>query len=385
MNELIEELDGVLREIYRSNDFIALHQPSFRGREVELVSEAITTGWVSSAGSQVGQFERAIGSFLDSPFAVATVNGTAALQLMLTALQIGPGDEVLCPDLSFVATAAAIVHAGASPVFIDAEKERLGMCPESLAGFLETHGSMRDGICYNATTGKALRACLVMHNVGIPSRMKALEEICEQYGIVLLEDAAEALGSSLDGRACGTIGHAGVLSFNGNKVITTGGGGMLLTGDEALAKHARHLSTTAKTPHPYAYQHDAIGFNFRMPSLNAALGLGQIDTLVETLELKRQQAKYLEERISGLDQIRFINPSSHAIKYNHWFNVIELIGVDQEEFIQGLSARKIMARPVWSSISEMSPYSNQPSSEVTMSRKLANTVVCLPNGVADRD
>ena len=385
MNELIEELDGVLREIYRSNDFIALHQPSFRGREVELVSEAITTGWVSSAGSQVGQFERAIGSFLDSPFAVATVNGTAALQLMLTALQIGPGDEVLCPDLSFVATAAAIVHAGASPVFIDAEKERLGMCPESLAEFLETHGSMRDGICYNATTGKALRACLVMHNVGIPSRMKALEEICEQYGIVLLEDAAEALGSSLDGRACGTIGHAGVLSFNGNKVITTGGGGMLLTGDEALAKHARHLSTTAKTPHPYAYQHDAIGFNFRMPSLNAALGLGQIDTLVETLELKRQQAKYLEERISGLDQIRFINPSSHAIKYNHWFNVIELIGVDQEEFIQGLSARKIMARPVWSSISEMSPYSNQPSSEVTMSRKLANTVVCLPNGVADRD
>ena len=381
MNNELESLSATLREMYATDNFIPLHEPSFRGREKELVVDCIESGWVSSVGQYVNQFEELLAQKVGVNYAVATVNGTAALELMLLSLGVGPGDCVLCPDLSFVATAAAICHIGAEPIFIDVENERFGMCPTALQEFLETSTEYRDGQTFLKESNKPIKACLVMHNVGFPVLWDELSRLCRAAGITILEDAAEALGSAYNGQVWGSFGKAGILSFNGNKVMTTGGSGAFVTNDEALAVKARYLATTAKCKHPYRYEHDEIGYNFIMPNINAAMGVAQLETLEETLALKRSQAQHIRERLKELSFAAFLEPDDG---YNHWFNAVKLIGATADEVIPLPADLKIMARPIWSSISEMKPYKNFVRGVITNSPRLANTVICLPNGVSPR-
>ena len=275
------------RGLHNTDEFIPLHRPVFAGDEKALLTECIDSNFVSSVGKRVDEFEQRMADFTGARFGVAVVNGTSALQVALRVAGVESGDEVVTQALTFVATANAIAHAGAEPVFVDVDRDTLGLSPEALATWLDANAERREGRCFNRATGKRISACMPMHTFGLPCRIEEIGRICADWGIALVEDAAESLGSYVGERHTGTFGRLGVFSFNGNKIITTGGGGVIVTDDEALAKHAKHLTTTAKVPHPYEYVHDELGYNFRMPNLNAALGCAQMDQLPGFLETKR--------------------------------------------------------------------------------------------------
>ncbi|HET9031774.1 MAG TPA: LegC family aminotransferase [Dokdonella sp.] len=372
-----------VRSIY-GDGFIPLHRPVFEGNEKQYLVDCIDSNFVSSVGAKVTEFEQQIADFTGSRYAIATVNGTAALHAALQLAGVGQNDEVISQALTFIATCNALSYAGARPVFVDVDRDTLGMSPVALRSFLEQHAERRDEGCYNKSSGRRIAACVPMHTFGFPLRIEEIARLCTEYGIILVEDAAESLGSYVGERHTGNFGKLATLSFNGNKVITTGGGGMIITNDEALAKRAKHLTTTAKVPHPYEFVHDEIGYNYRLPNLNAALGCAQMERLAKMLAIKRGVAQGYREFFAGTD-IRFVEPLTGNTA-NHWLNAI-VLGSEEERdaFLQFTNSRDVMTRPVWRLMSRLPMFQDCQNDGLENSRWLEARVVNLPSSVPESE
>lgn len=363
---------------------IPLHRPVFVGNECTYLAEAIDSNFVSSVGARVGEFEHRIGTFTGCSRAVATVNGTAALHIALLVAGVRPGDEVLSQALTFVATCNAISYIGARPVFVDVDENTMGMSPQALRAWLETNTRREGGRAFNIRTGACISACVPMHTFGLPCRIAEIAATCEEFGVTLVEDAAESLGSFIGSRHTGTFGKLAALSFNGNKIITTGGGGMIVTDDAALADRARHLTTTAKVPHAWEFVHDEVGFNYRMPNLNAALGCAQLEKLPAMLRIKADiAARY--RAFCAEHEMRFIEPIEGTTA-NFWLNAIRLRDrAARDAFLEYTNARGVMTRPIWRLMSELSAFSKCQTDGLETSRWLADRVVNLPSSVPEHD
>ena len=370
-----------VRSIY-GDGFIPLHCPVFEGNEKQYLLDCIDSNFVSSVGAKVVEFEQQIAAFTGSKYAIATVNGTAALHVALQLAGVQRGDEVISQALTFIATCNALSYSGAHPVFVDVDRDTLGMSPDALRRFLSIHTERRQGGCWNTGTGRRIAACVPMHTFGIPVRIAEIAAICAEWGIALVEDAAESLGSYVNGRHTGTFGKLATLSFNGNKTITTGGGGMIVTDDETIALRAKHLTTTAKIPHPYEFVHDEVGYNYRLPNLNAALGCAQMERLPEMLAIKADVARRYEELFAG-SNIHFVQPLQGNVA-NRWLNAIVLASEeDRDEFLQYTNARGVMTRPVWRLMSRLPMYKDCQHDGLENSQWLEARVVNLPSSVPD--
>jgi len=376
---IIESTVDFIRKIY-GDGAIPLHRPIFDGNEKAYLSDCIDSNFVSSAGAKVFEFEDKVASFTGAKHAVAVVNGTNALQVALLVAGVNAGDEVITQALTFVATCNAISYAGANPVFIDVDKDTVGMSPASLREFLEGNAFRKGGQAFNKSSGKRIKACLPMHTFGLPCRIQEISDICKEWGIHLVEDAAESLGSFYGKRHTGTFGLLGAISFNGNKIITTGGGGMLLTDDDQLAKRAKHITTTAKIPHKYEFWHDEVGFNYRLPSLNAALGVAQMEQLHWMLEMKERVAREYCEFFSSIGW-QMVHPLQNC-KSNNWLNAI-VLGNQKERnaFLEYTNEKNIMTRPIWRLMSELEMFKHCQNDGLKNSKWLEERVVNLPSSV----
>jgi aminotransferase in exopolysaccharide biosynthesis len=371
----------IVRSIYGAGD-IPLHRPLFAGNERRYLVDCIDSNVVSSIGARVIEFEQRIAAFTGASHAVATVNGTAALHTALQLVGVQQGDEVLTQALTFVATCNAMSYLGASPVFVDVDLDTLGLSPEALCRWLAANAVVRAGQAYNRITGRRIAACVPMHTFGFPLRIADVVALCDQHGIPVVEDAAESLGSFSGGRHTGTYGRLGTLSFNGNKILTTGGGGMLVTDDAALAQRARHWTTTAKVPHPYEYLHDAVGYNYRLPNLNAALGCAQLERLPDMLAAKADVAKRYAAHFVASD-VRFVQPIAGA-KANHWLNTIVLASqTERDALLHETHQGGVMTRPIWRLISSLAMYQHCQHDGLANSRWLEERVVNLPSSVPE--
>ena len=374
-SRVVEAIRSVVR------DRAALHEPEFAGNEWQYVRDTIDTGWVSSAGSYVDRFEEMLAERIGVARVVATANGTAALHLALVMAGVSPGDEVLTPTLTFVATPNAVTYCGAVPHFVDSNEETLGIDPYRLARYLDRIGERVDGQLVNRNTGRPIRAVLPMHTFGHPVDLDPLIEVCERHGIVLVEDAAESIGSYYKGRHTGGIGRIGALSFNGNKTVTTGGGGAVATDDEELGARAKHLSTQAKVPHRWEYVHDAIGFNYRLPNLNAALGCAQLEQLDGFLTDKRRLAERYAEAFTAVPGVRFFVEPPFA-RSNYWLNAILLDEPDLAQRDAVLGATNdvgLQTRPVWRLMHRLPMYADAPRDSLVVSEALEARLVSIPS------
>ena len=362
-------------------DFVPLHEPEFLGDEERLVLDCIRSGWVSSVGQYVDRFEAEIAAASGTAHGVAVVNGTAALEVALRVVGVMPGDEVLLPSLTFIATANATHHLGAVPHFVDAESRTLGLDPAALRAHLERISDHREGVTVNAQTGRRLAAVVPMHVFGHPVDMEGLIEVANDHGLVVVEDAAESLGSSVGGRSCGSLGRIAALSFNGNKIITTGGGGAIVTDDPDLAKRAKHLTTTAKAPHSWKFYHDEIGYNYRMPNLNAALGVAQLKQLDARLAQKRVLAERYIDGFKGARGVEVFVERLGTIA-NYWLNTLMLSeekALARDTVLEVLNSAGLMARPVWEPLHTLPIYSNCPRAPLPVTEDLAARLVNLPS------
>jgi perosamine synthetase len=379
--QFADRLIAHVRSVY-GDGFIPLHRPVFEGNERQYLVDTIDSNFVSSVGERVTEFENRIAEFAGAKYAVATVNGTTALHTAMLVAGVQPGDEVLTQALSFVATCNAIVTAGAHPVFVDVDRDTMGLSPTAVEKFIHANYEKRTGGLFNISTGRRLAACIPMHTFGHPVRIHELVEICAQFGITLIEDAAESLGSYVGDIHTGHIGKLGVFSFNGNKVITTGGGGMIVTDDEALARHAKHLTTTAKTPHAYEFIHDEVGFNYRMPNLNAALGVAQLERLPEMLEAKRKVAQGYSTFFSTEEPDFF--DACTGVTMNYWINAICLNACEQRDsLLVYLNENGVMSRPIWKLMSQLPMYKDCPRDNLTNSIWLEQRIINIPSSVPD--
>ncbi|MGZ5049774.1 MAG: LegC family aminotransferase [Methylobacter sp.] len=369
-----------VRELYRTDRPIPLHAPLFQGREKEYLLDAIDSTFVSSVGLYVDRFEQECAAYTGAKYAVATVNGTSALHVALLLAGVKRDEEVITQALTFVATCNAIHYCGAEPVFVDVDKATLGLSVQALADYLERNAETRDGEAWNIQTGKRIAACVPMHTFGHPADMLAIVEVCEKFRIPVVEDAAEALGSTLHGRHCGTFGRLGVLSFNGNKIMTTGGGGMILTDDEQLAKQAKHLTTTAKQPHAWQFMHDQIGFNYRMPNLNAALGVAQLECLPLFLDKKRELAVRYIDWCNRNDWQCVAEPE--AARSNYWLNALVLEDeAERDAFLTATNEQGVMTRPVWEPMHRLPMYRHCQKDSLANTEWAAARVVNIPSSV----
>ena len=378
---MIEAFIAKARELY-GEGFIPLHRPVFEGNEKRYLCEFIDSNFVSSVGQRVVDFEMSISEFTGSKYAVAVASGTAGLQVALRVAGVSVGDEVLTQDLTFVATANAICHLGAAPVFLDVDIDSMGLSPSALLKFLEEHAAIESGQAYNKTTGARISACVPMHTFGNPGRIVEVIKICSEWGIPVIEDAAESLGSYIGDTHTGNFGCLGVFSFNGNKVITTGGGGVIVTNDESLAASARHLTTTAKVAHPYEFSHDEIAYNFRMPNLNAALGCAQMERLEEQLAIKQKVAEIWYEffQVQGIEFMRPIP----GCTTNNWLNAIRLNDRNERDiFIQATNEAGVMTRPVWQLMSSLPMLARFHCEPNPNAQALASTIVNISSSVPD--
>lgn len=379
--ELFEGLVGQVRSIH-GEGFIPLHRPVFEGNEKRYLIDCIDSNFVSSVGAKVTEFEQKIAAFTGSKYAVATVNGTAALHVALQLAGVRRDDEVISQALTFIATCNALSYAGAHPVFVDVDVDTLGMSPEALRRWLSRNAEVRGGKAFNRGSGRRIAACVPMHTFGFPLRIAEIVAACDEYGIPVVEDAAESLGSYADGRHTGTFGKLATLSFNGNKTITTGGGGMIVTDDEAIARHAKHLTTTAKIPHPYEFVHDEVGYNYRLPNLNAALGCAQMERLPDMLAVKAGIARRYGEFFAGTG-IRFVQPLPGDVA-NYWLNAIVLQSEDERDaFLQYTNSRGVMTRPIWRLMSRLEMYKHCQHDGLENSYWLEARVVNLPSSVPE--
>ncbi|EOH3410893.1 aminotransferase LegC [Campylobacter jejuni] len=360
---------------------IALHEPCFIGNEKKYLLECIDSGFVSSVGEFVTRFEEALKEKTKARFVIATNTGTAALHIALLANGIDENCEVITQSISFVATANAIAYTGAKPVFLDIDENTLSLSPKALEHFLENQTYQKDNLSYNKTTHKPIKACVIMHTFGLSAHIKAIKELCEKYHILLIEDAAEALGSTYENKALGTFGKCGILSFNGNKIITGGCGGVILSDDENLAKLARHLSTTAKILHPYEYDHDRIAYNYRLCNVNAAILLAGLENLELFLENKRELAKIYKDFFKNHDKCKFIDEKSNE-KSNFWLNTLLFKDENLRNiFLEECLKNNIFVRPVWKSLPSLKAFQNCQSNELINTKKLEKRLVNLPSSV----
>lgn len=360
---------------------IALHEPCFIGNEKKYLLECIDSGFVSSVGEFVTRFEEALKEKTKARFVIATNTGTAALHIALLANGVDENCEVITQSISFVATANAIAYTGAKPIFLDIDENTLSLSPKALEHFLENETYQKNNLSYNKTTHKPIKACIIMHTFGLSAHIKALKELCEKYHILLIEDAAEALGSTYENKALGTFGKCGILSFNGNKIITGGCGGAILSDDENLAKLAKHLSTTAKIPHPYEYDHDRIAYNYRLCNVNAAILLAGFENLEFFLENKRELAKIYKDFFKNHDKCEFIDEKSNE-KSNFWLNTLLFKDENLRDiFLKECLENKIFSRPIWKSLPSLKAFQNCQSDELINTKNLEKRLVNLPSSV----
>ena len=374
------EIIDFIKSLYPSENPVPLHAPRFAGNEKKYVIDAIDSTFVSSVGKYVDRFEEMICKITGAKYAIATVNGTCALHVALKLAGVQPGDEVITQPLSFVATANSIAYCGAKPIFLDVELETLGFDPTALESFLQVHAHIKENTCYNKTSGNRIAACVPVHTFGHPCRIDAIAEICQRYHVPLIEDAAESLGSTYKGRYTGTFGLFGIYSFNGNKTVTCGGGGAIVTDDKVLAKSAKHLTTTAKVPHSYEHVHDAVGFNYRLPNLNAALAVAQLEQLDFFIKKKRELAETYKTFFESLG-IPFIHEPEYA-RSNYWLNAIILPDhKTRDEFLKTTNEAKVMTRPVWRLLNKLGMYRNCCTDTLTNAQWLEDRVVNIPSSV----
>lgn len=359
----------------------ALHQPVFRGNEQDYVRDCIASTFVSSVGAYVSRFEEELAGFTGAKRAVAVVNGTAALQVALRLAGVGSGDEVLMPSLTFVATANAARSLGAIPHFVDCHEQTLGVDPLALRNWLNRTTERGPDGTRNRATGRRLAALVPMHTFGHPCDLEGLLAVAHDFRMPLVEDAAESLGSSFHGRHTGTFGLLGAVSFNGNKIITTGGGGAILTNDDKLADFAKHLTTTAKVPHRWEYVHDEFGYNFRMPNINAALGCAQLEQLPEFLASKRLLTGRYREALAGLPWVRLMT-SPPGCESNYWLQTLildESAAPFRESILAATNDAGFMTRPAWKLIHRLAPYHDSPRAPLPMAESLARRIINLPS------
>jgi Predicted pyridoxal phosphate-dependent enzyme apparently involved in regulation of cell wall biogenesis len=358
---------------------VALHAPVFTGREREYVMDAIDSTFVSSVGEYVNRFERMLEEYTGATKAVVCVNGTAALEIALRLTGIKPGEHIITQSISFAATASAICHAGGEPIFVDIDEHTLGLSPGALKIFLETKCHIQQGQCLLNDTGRRIVACVPMHTFGFPCRIDEIVAICQEWNIILVEDAAEALGSWYRDRHCGSFGLLGCFSFNGNKTVTTGGGGAVITNDEKLGALIKHLTTTAKVPHPWEYAHDAIGWNFRMPNLNAALGCAQLERLEEFIAKKRWRAKRYAEIFADTPWTFICEPSQ--TRSNYWLCAVLFNNIQERDaFLSESNQEGFMTRPVWRPLNLLPMYKHCKQGSLSISESIAARLVNLPSG-----
>jgi len=378
VNQIITDF---IHKLYKTDDFIALHEPHFLGNEKKYLNECIDSTFVSSVGKFVDRFEDEFAAYVGSKYAVACVNGTAALHAALHVAEVREGDEVITQALSFIATSNAISYCGAKPLFLDVANNTLGLSAEALKNFLEQNCEVVDGVCTNRLTNKTIKACVPMHTFGHPCEIDAIAKLCKEWHITLVEDSAESLGSSYKGQHTGTFGAMGIFSFNGNKIITSGGGGVVVTDDAALAKELKHITTTAKVPHKWEYVHDKMGFNYRLPNINAALLVAQMEQLERFLKDKRQLAQEYETFFEDFDDIAFIKEPKDA-KSNYWLNAIILKDkATRDTFLEFSNANGVMSRPVWQLLSELKMFKDCYNDGLENSKYFQERVVNIPSGV----
>lgn len=364
-----------------TNAVIPLHEPEFGGNEWVYVKECLDTGWVSSVGAYVDRIEGDLAAITGAHRAVAVANGTAALHICLELAGVCPGDEVLIPALTFIATANAVSYAGATPHFVDSEDVTLGVDAARLDDHLKTVAQIDGDVCINRATGAPIRALVIMHVFGHPSDMDGLCAVAERWKLQLIEDAAESLGSSYKGVHTGNRGVLSALSFNGNKVVTTGGGGAILTNDPELGRRAKHITTTARVPHRWNFIHDEIGYNYRMPNLNAALGCAQLERLPNMLARKRVLAERYARAFEGMPGVRFLREPEGSIS-NYWLNAVIVEGCDMEQrdqVLQALNDAGYMSRPVWTLLHRLPMYADCPRADLSCAERLEASVINIPS------
>ena len=377
---MFKDVISFIQKTYKTKGFIPLHEPRFIGNEKKYLNECIDSTFVSSVGKFVDEFEAKIASYTGAKYAVATSNGTSALHIALILADVKGDDEVITQPLTFVATCNAISYCGAKPLFIDVDKGTMGLSPSALKGFLDKNTLIKNQQCINNKTGQVIKACVPMHTFGHPCRIDEIRAICDQYYINVIEDAAESLGSFYKDKHTGTFGQMGVMSFHGNKIITAGGGGCIITDNEALAKQAKHLTTTAKVPHKWKYNHDMIGYNYRMPNLNAALMVAQIEQIDKFLLNKRELANTYESFFSGAD-IKFIKEPKDS-KSNYWLNVLMLDNLEQRDlFLEVVNAAGVMTRPAWTLMSKLPMFKDCQKGNLSSSEWLEDRAVNIPSSV----
>lgn len=373
----VDDLIHLIRQIY-GEGYVPLHRPIFEGNEKQYLIDCVDSNFVSSIGVQVSKFEEQCKQFTGVKHCISTVNGTAALHVALKISGVEAGHEVITQALTFVATCNAISYCGAQPIFIDVDKDTMGLSPTALEKWLSENVEMRDGKAYNRTTGRRIAACVAMHTFGHPLRIREVVDVCARFGIVVIEDAAEALGSYTGDQHVGGFGELATLSFNGNKVITTGGGGMILTNSQSLAHRAAHITTTAKVPHKYEFVHDEVGFNYRLPAINAALGCAQMEMLQTILDKKIYVAE-LYNSFCLKNDIKFFR-GMKGTRPNYWLNVIFADSrSERDNLLNYMNSNDIMARPIWRLINSLEMYKNCQTDELVNSKWLEDRVINIPS------
>ena len=370
-----------IHNLFGTDEFVPLHAPLFIGNEKKYLAECIDTTFVSSVGKFVDRFEELVACYTGSKRAVVCVSGTNALHMGMLLVGVERDDEVLTQALTFIATCNAISYIGAHPVFLDVDRDTLGLSPLAVKRWLSTHAEVRDGQCYNKKTGRRIKACVPMHTFGHPMKIDELSAVCNEYHIELVEDAAESIGSFYKGRHTGTFGRVGAISFNGNKTITTGGGGMLLFQDEELGRLAKHLTTQAKVPHRWAFVHDHIGYNYRMPNINAALGCAQMENLDRYVSNKRETAERYREFFSRIPDVEFVVEPANS-RSNYWLNAVLLKDRRaQQSFLEYTNDHGVMTRPVWELMNRLEMFRGCETDGLENTVWLEERIVNIPSSV----
>lgn len=378
---MYSQITDFVHQLFGTEETVPLHAPLFIGNEKKYLDECIDTTFVSSVGKFVDRFEEEIAAYTGAKKAVVCVSGTNALHMAMMLVGVQRDDEVLTQALTFIATCNAISYIGAHPVFIDVDMETLGLSPKAVQTWLEKNAELKNNICYNKKTGRRVKACVPMHTFGHPVKIDELVQICNEWHIELVEDAAESIGSLYKGQHTGTFGKVGAISFNGNKTITTGGGGMLLFQDEELGKLAKHLTTQAKVPHRWAFVHDHIGYNYRMPNINAALGCAQLENLDRYIENKRETAQIYTDFFKNIPDITFFTEPEDC-RSNYWLNVIILKDkIAQQEFLEYTNNHGVMTRPVWELMNRLDMFKHCESDGLKNTEWLADRIVNIPSSV----
>ena len=378
---MYSQVTDFVHQLFGTEETVPLHAPLFIGNEKKYLNECIDTTFVSSVGKFVDRFEEAMAAYTGAKKAVVCVSGTNALHMAMMLVGVERDDEVLTQALTFIATCNAISYIGAHPVFIDVDMETLGLSPKAVKAWLEKNAELKNGVCYNKKTGRRVKACIPMHTFGHPVKIDELVQICNEWHLELVEDAAESIGSLYKGQHTGTFGKVGAISFNGNKTITTGGGGMLLFQDEELGKLAKHLTTQAKVPHRWAFVHDHIGYNYRMPNINAALGCAQLENLDRYVENKRETAQIYADFFKNIPDITFFTEPENC-RSNYWLNVVMLKDkAAQQEFLEYTNDHGVMTRPVWELMNRLEMFKQCETDGLKNTEWLADRIVNIPSSV----